>query len=101
MSISNVGEFHPLKRNQNRKITKSWNFHLLKGNIIGKLRKVGNFHLLNGEYIMKTSKRSKIYIGNVGKNRICPSQKSKLFPITLIVWSAPPDVADAIFNQFL
>ena len=56
------------------KLRKVGNFHLLKGNIIGKLRKVGNFHLLHREYIRKTSKRSKIYIGNVGKNRICPSQ---------------------------
>ncbi len=55
------------------KLRKVGNFHLWKGNIIGKLRKVGNLHLLKREYNRKTSKRSEIYIRNVGKNRICPS----------------------------
>jgi hypothetical protein len=35
------------------------------------------------------------------KNRKCPLQLSKLFSITLIVWSAPADGADVIFHQFL
>jgi hypothetical protein len=74
---------------------------LSKENMIGKLRKVGDFHLLKSVHNRKTLKRSKIYIGNAGKNRKCPLQPSKLFSITLIVWSAAPDVANVIFHQFL
>ncbi len=60
---------------------------LWKGNIMGKFRNVEDFHPLEREYNRKTSKRSKISIRNAGKNRICPSQVSKLLSITLIVWS--------------
>ena len=72
-----------------------------KGNIIGKLRNVGDFHPLKRVYNRKNSTQWKISIGNVGKNRICPSQMSNLFPITLIVWSGATQCSWRSFPSIL
>jgi hypothetical protein len=73
----------------------------LKRNIIGIFQLVEDFHLLNRDCYRKTSKQSKISIGNVGKNRICPSQMLKLLSITLIVWSGAIRCGRCIFPSIL